>query len=772
MKNTLKALTIGAWNVRTLLDNNKAERPERRTALVARELARYDIDIAALSETRLPDEGQLSEVGGGYTFFWSGRANTERRESGVGFAVKSHLVRGLTRLPKGVSDRVMTLQISLGEKKSATLLSVYAPTMTNPSEIKDGFYEDLDSAISAVPRSEKLIILGDFNARVGTDHRVWDGVLGVHGVGKCNSNGLLLLRLCAAHDLTITNSLFRLPTRNKTSWMHPRSKQWHLIDYVIVRKNDRRDVRVTKAMCGAECWTDHRLIVSKLNLRIKPRKRHQGRKPTKNLAVSKLKSSAVTESLIRDLDDKLKDLQFGKTSVDDDWTALRDTVYLSTSELIGHSVRKSHDWFDENDEEIKSILLTKHETYRAYQNDPSSSSKKTAFLDARRRAQERIRKLQDAWLSKKSDEIQIYADRHDFKRFYDALKTVYGPQQSHPTPILDADGARLLIDKPQILNRWAEHFRSVLNHPSTICYEAIERMPQVPINAKLDIPPTLAEVKKATSQMSSGKAPGADSIPTEVYKEGGPTLMLKLTELFTSIWCNERVPQELKDATIVHLYKRKGNRQACDNHRGISLLSIAGKILARVLLNRLIDHLEQDLLPETQCGFRAGRGTADMIFAARQLQEKCQEQHRNLYMVFVDLTKAFDTVNREGLWKIMEKFGCPRKFIKIVQQFHEGMMARVLDEGELSEAFHVTNGVKQGCVLAPTLFSMMFAAMLTDVFWEGDEHGVKIRYRTDGNLFNLRRLKSSTKVKESTISNLLFADDCALATNSEEEMQT
>ena len=106
------------------------------------------------------------------------------------------------------------------------------------------------------------------------------------------------------------------------------------------------------------------------------------------------------------------------------------------------------------------------------------------------------------------------------------------------------------------------------------------------------------------------------------------------------------------------MYKRKGNRQACDNHRGISLLSIAGKILARVLLNRLIDHMEQDLLPETQCGFRAGRGTADMIFAARQLQEKCQEQHRDLYMGFVDLTKAFDTVNREGLWKIMEKFGC------------------------------------------------------------------------------------------------------------------
>ena len=97
-----------------------------------------------------------------------------------------------------------------------------------------------------------------------------------------------------------------------------------------------------------------------------------------------------------------------------------------------------------------------------------------------------------------------------------------------------------------------------------------------------------------------------------------------------------------------------------DNHRGISLLSHAGKILARVLLNRLIHHLESNvLLPESQCGFRSGRGTADMIFAVRQLQEKCQEQNQALYLTFVDLTKAFDTVCRDGLWAIMKKYGCP-----------------------------------------------------------------------------------------------------------------
>ena len=116
------------------------------------------------------------------------------------------------------------------------------------------------------------------------------------------------------------------------------------------------------------------------------------------------------------------------------------------------------------------------------------------------------------------------------------------------------------------------------------------------------------------------------------------------------MWRKEAIPQEFKDASIIHLYKRKGNPQVCDIHRGISLLSIAGKILAKILLNRLNVHLDQTgLIPESQCGFRKDRGTIDMIFTARQLQEKCQEQNVDLYMTFVDLTKAFDTVSRDGL---------------------------------------------------------------------------------------------------------------------------
>ena len=109
--------------------------------------------------------------------------------------------------------------------------------MTNPDEVKDKFYDDLDSLISTASRTDKFILLGDFNAREGTDHQTWEGVIGSEGVGKCNSNELL-----------ITNTVFRLPTRRKTTWMHPCSKHWYLIDYFIVRRKDRQDVGVKKTV--------------------------------------------------------------------------------------------------------------------------------------------------------------------------------------------------------------------------------------------------------------------------------------------------------------------------------------------------------------------------------------------------------------------------------------------------------------------------------------------------------------------------------------------
>ncbi|VDL99658.1 unnamed protein product [Schistocephalus solidus] len=159
-----------------------------------------------------------------------------------------------------------------------------------------------------------------------------------------------------------------------------------------------------------------------------------------------------------------------------------------------------------------------------------------------------------------------------------------------------------------------------------------------------------------------------------------------------------------------------------------------------------------------------------MIFATRRLQEKCQEMRTYLYTTFVDLTKAFDTVNRDGLRKFMQKLGCPERFTQIVHQLHDGMTARVTDNGTVSEAFTITNGVKHGCVLAPTLFSLMFWAMFINAYRD-KQPGIRIAYRTDGHLLNSRHMQTSTHVSTTTVHDLLFSDDCALNTLTEEDMQ-
>ncbi|BHF85776.1 hypothetical protein SprV_1002894800 [Sparganum proliferum] len=190
----VSSLTLAAGNVRYLLDDPRWNRPERGTALVARELARYKVDIAALSEIRFSEKGQLEEVGAGYTFFWSGRPRTDRRDAGVAFVIRNDIVGRLPCLPQGINDRLMSLRLPLRRGgKFATIISAYAPPMTSPVAARDKFYEDLHALLTTVSKADKLIVLGDFNARVGTDHTAWRGVLGPHGLRGTNDNALDVL---------------------------------------------------------------------------------------------------------------------------------------------------------------------------------------------------------------------------------------------------------------------------------------------------------------------------------------------------------------------------------------------------------------------------------------------------------------------------------------------------------------------------------------------------------------------------------------------------
>ena len=161
----------------------------------------------------------------------------------------------------------------------------------------------------------------------------------------------------------------------------------------------------------------------------------------------------------------------------------------------------------------------------------------------------------------------------------------------------------------------------------------------------------------------------------------------------------------------------------------------------------------------------------DTIFSLRQLQEKCREQQQPpFFLAFVDLTKSFDLVSRSGLFKILQKISCPPKLLAIVTSFHQDMQSTVCFDGATSNAFPVSSGVKQGCVLAPTLFGIFFSMLLQYAFVDYTE-GVYVRMRSDGKLFNVTRLHAKTKAYMVLIRELLFADDVSLTSHSKEGLQ-
>ena len=264
-------------------------------------------------------------------------------------------------------------------------------------------------------------------------------------------------------------------------------------------------------------------------------------------------------------------------------------------------------------------------------------------------------------------------------------------------------------------------------------------------------------------------APGSNSIPPDLIKHCKTTLLHPLHKVLCQCWREGAVLQDMRDAKIITLYKNKGKRSNCNNYRGISLLSIVGKVYTQVLLICL-QKLAEHIYWESQCGFQGERSMVDMVFSLCQLQEKCREQQMPLYIAFIDLTKAFDLVSRDGLFKALHKTGCPPRLHSLMESFHSNMKGTVQFNGNLSEPFNMYSRVKQGCVFAPTLFGIFFALLLRHAFGTAQE-GIYLQTRSDGNLFNLACLKGRTKVREALIRDMLFADDGTVVTHTQRELQ-
>ena len=266
----------------------------------------------------------------------------------------------------------------------------------------------------------------------------------------------------------------------------------------------------------------------------------------------------------------------------------------------------------------------------------------------------------------------------------------------------------------------------------------------------LDREISLEEIAVCVRKLKNNKTGGSDGLVGELLKYGGSGMIELLHQVFAVIWSEEFVPPQWREGLIVNLFK-KGDKEETGNYRGITLLSVVGKVFCKVLNNRLVMHLDKGgALHEGQAGFRVKRGCVDNIYTLNELVQGRLREGKDTYTFFLDVQKAYETVWRNGLWFKLWEFGVRGEMWRVIKRMYESSKSAVLLDGEQSEAFDLEQGVAQGCSLSPILFSVFINGLLREV----EEADVGVKLSSGGRL-----------------GGLLFADDFVGFTESKDQLQ-
>ena len=243
-----------------------------------------------------------------------------------------------------------------------------------------------------------------------------------------------------------------------------------------------------------------------------------------------------------------------------------------------------------------------------------------------------------------------------------------------------------------------------------------------------------------------GKSAGVDNIPAELVQAGGETMIDILTAICNKIWKTGEWPTTWTQSLVITLPKQ-GNYQLCQDYKTISLISHPSKVMLKIILNRLQPQAEE-IIAEEQAGFRAARSTTEQIFNLRLFCKKYLQHQQNLYHVFIDFKKAFDSVWHEALWATMRKYNINASIIRAIENLCDKAESAVLFNGSTGEWFRTTVGVRQGCLLSPTLFNIFLERIMCEAL---DDH------------------EGSVSIGGRLITNSRFADDSVVNAEEEEE---
>ncbi len=680
-------LRLGAWNVRTMYEASKS-------AQVIREMERYQLDILGISECRWTGSGrQLTSDGS--VILYSGHKDTHKY--GVALILSRETASTLMEW-EPINERLLRARFNSKYCK-LTILQCYAPTNEADMEEKEDWYDQLQSAISKVPQHDMLLVIGDMNAKVGADNSDCEGTMGSHGCGDINDNGERLVDLCMNNNLVIGGTIFPHKDIHKLTWKSPDGITTNQIDHIIINGKWRRSLQDVRVYRGADVNSDHYLVAATIKLKLK-KVSSQGQR-RKQLDITKLRCPDTNAAFVLELKNRFGALsdEVEDQNVSNKWDTIKNTYCETAKKVLGYKKKRNKEWLtprtwqkiDERKKLKERLLNTKSPRLK--------EQVQTAYKNKDKEVKRSARNDKRAFIDELAGEAEQAAARGDLSAVYKITKRLCGSNKNHSAPVKDKDGNNITTEHEQAA-RWVEHFQEVLNRPH----------PEEPANPTatdniLDIdtnPPTEDEVRNAIKSMKNGKASGIDSIHAEMLKADINLASKLLTDLFTTIWTTNTIPTDWSKGLIVKLPK-KGDLQNCDNWRGITLLSIPSKIFCRVLLNRIGEAIDIKLRQE-QAGFRKGRGCIDQIFALRNIIEQCLEWNVPLYINFIDFKKAFDSVHRETLWKILHSYGVPPKIVTLIKMFYDHFECSIILDNTISEWFTVESGVRQGCILSPILF--------------------------------------------------------------------
>ena len=703
-------LKIGCWNVRTMYSIGK-------TAQVCREMRRYKIDVLGISECRWLECGKVNTIDH-EVIIYSGK--NDKHEYGVAIILSKNAAKSLMSW-KPVSDRIITARM-YSKYIKATIVQTYAPQNESTEEEKNKFYEQLQKVYDEIPKHDMIISMGDWNAKIGFQMKGEEGIVGRHVLkGDRTDSGARFVSSCEVNNMAIVSTMFPHKNIHKYTWNSPDGITRNQIDHISINGAFRRSVSDVRVYREADADSDHNLVVGTIKLKLAStykKKENRNRYNNQNLKLKEVKQKFTIE--IKNRFNCLEEISENSATggihvIEQKWKKFKQIYNETAEKVLGFQKGKNKPWI--SDESWKKIDERKG-LKKKVEDAKSQRIKEMKRIKYREKALEVKKCLQHdkrKWADDIAREAETAFQKGNMRGVYDCTKKLCNSKQRRMDVIKDKNG-KLLSTENEVLQRWKEHFMEILNRPDpdTLADVNTEGVEELDVSSGSI---SKEEIRSAIKDLKSNKAPGSDNITAEILKADVETTVNELEKLFKIIWESEEVPEDWKEGLIVKLPK-KGDLTRCGNWRGLTLMSIPAKLLGRTIVRRLQEAVDV-LLRKEQAGFRKHHGTSEQIFILRNIVEQSLEWNATMYLIFVDYEKAFDSINRETLWKIMKSYGIPQKFIMMVKAFYRNSKVAVLHGGKKSEWFEVKSGVKQGCVMSGLLFLLVIDWIMRRTLSEG-----------------------------------------------------